>query len=429
MSPSGSKGTDRVASQPGRALMGRAKGIFSRDLDLRPLWHTLRDHPAAVICWLGVLLRVGAYLWGRSYWMDEGTLLSNVEGMRILEFTAPLAGDQLAPFGFLIIERVIVSLFGESCYSTRFVPLVCGILALWQFKSLTFRMLPSAAAMVALALFAFSDDLVYYSSELKPYSSDLALGLAITFATWKLLDQPLRGKWFAILGSLVLLAPWVSFPSAFIIAGCGIVLLIDRCGKRWWRDLGWLVVIGLCWLTSFALAYRASHALLHPATTMYVFWNFAFLPVPPGGRTDLIKMGGILLEVFVNPLNLVAPVKPALGVVLPVLLLLIGGASLAVRDRRVFLILALPILMAIVAAALRKYPFHGRLMIELVPALYLMIAEGTEKFRTRLGRPAYVVLLVLLLAYPCSRTLYEVQGPRERYSNQHGDLHDNRFMP
>jgi len=409
--------------------MGQARSNFSREIDLRPLWHALRDHPAAVIFWLGVLLRVGVYLWNRSYWLDEGSLLGNIEGKRVLEFSGYLQGDQLAPFGFLIIERVIVGLLGDSGYATRFVPLVCGIVALRLFESLAFRVLPFAAAMVALALFAFSDDLVYYSSELKPYSGDLALGLAMTLATWRLLERPLRGGWLATLGLLVLLAPWFSFPSAFIIAGCGMALVIDRCAKRAWIDLGGLLVIALCWLTSFWLAYRASRALSHPATTMYVFWDFAFLPVPPSGRTDLIKLGGVLLEVFVNPLNLLAPVYPALVVILPVVLMVIGGFSLSQRDRREFLVLTLPILLALVAAALRQYPLHGRLMIELVPAFYAMIAEGTQRLGTRLGRPAYVVVLVLLLAYPSSSTFYEARARRIRWFNQHGDLHDNRFMP
>ena len=409
--------------------MGQTRGLFSREIKLRPLWHALRDNPAGVICWLGVLLRVVAYLWGRRYWMDEGTLLDNIAGMRVLEFPAHLQGDQLAPFGFLIIERLIVRVLGSSGYATRFVPLVCGIAALWLFKSLAFRLLSFSAAMVAIALFAFSDDLVYYSSELKPYSCDLALGLAITLVALRLFEQPLRGRWLAALALLALLAPWFSFPSAFMIAGCGTALLIDRAVKRWRTDLGWLLVVALCWLTSFWLAYRASHALLAPATSMYVFWNFAFLPIPPGDRPELIKLGGVLLEVFVNPLNLVAPVEPAVGVVLPVLLCLIGGFSLALRDRRPFLILAVPILMAIVAAALRKFPLHGRLMIELVPAFYVMIAEGTQWLRASLGRPAYVLVLVLLLAYPCSSTFYEAQAPRVRYFNAHGDLHDNRFVP
>ncbi len=134
---------------------------------------------------------------------------------------------------------------------------------------------------------------------------------------------------------------------------------------------------------------------------MYVFWNFAFLPVPPRSYADLIPLGGVLLDVFVNPLNLIVPFSSPWIVVLPVLLVLIGGVSLARQDRRLFLVLGLPIFLALVAAALRKYPFHGRLMIELVPALFVMIAAGTQWFRARLGRTGYVVLLVLLLAYPC----------------------------
>jgi hypothetical protein len=382
-----------------------------------------------VIFWIGVLLRVGAYLWNREYWMDEGALLGNIADKRVFDFAGNLAGDQLAPFGFLIIERAIVGLFGDSRYYTRLVPLASGIVALWLFKSLAFRVLPFAAGLIALALFSFSDDLVYYSSELKPYSTDLTLGLAITTATWWLLDRPLCRGWLAALTLTVVLAPWFSFPSAFVIAGCGMVLLIDRYEKRSSPELGRLLGVSICWLCSFVLAYRAARALLNPATTMFVFWDFAFLPIPPGSQKDLVKLGGVLLEVFVNPLNLVAPYFQGLGVILPVVLTLIGGFSLAARQRRAFLMLALPILLAIVAAAWRKYPLHGRLMIELIPAFYLMIAEGTQQLGARLSRRAHLMLLIVLLAYPCASTLYEARAPRFRWFNQHGDLHDNLFMP
>ncbi len=408
--------------------MEPARGVLSREIDLRPLWRFIRDRPVDVIFWLGVLLRIVGYLSDRSYWMDEASLLGNLAGMPVFVFSGHLQSDQLAPFGFMIVERTIITLLGSRGYVTRFVPLVCGIVALGLFRRLTFRCLPFAVAMVAFALFAFSDDLVYYSSELKPYSSDLALGLAITIAAWRVLDQSLSGRWRLTFLLLVVLAPWLSFPSVFIVAGCGMILLIDRCLKRRWTELGVLLAIALGWLASFVLAYRASHALLPPATTMYVFWNFAFLPVPPGSRTDLIRLGGVLLDFFVNPLNLVAPFFTPWVVVLPVLLVLIGGLSLPRRDWRLFLILGLPILLALVAAVLKKYPFHGRLAIDLVPAFFVMMAEGTQWVRVRFGRPAYVVLLILVLAIPCLSTFYEATGPRLREFNAHGDLHKNRFV-
>jgi hypothetical protein len=405
--------------------------LLSREIDFAPLWRALRamhDHPVQVVLGLGVFLRVWGYLANRPYWMDEGSLLSNLRGTAVLDFSSPLHGDQLAPIGFLVVERILVGLLGESGYATRLLVLVCGIASLFLFRRLAFRWLPFSSALIALILFAFSDDLVYYSSELKPYSSDLALSLAILLVSSHVLDRPLRRRGIATLGLLAAAAPWLSFPSSFVIVGCGIVLLIDRMLRAWWKDIGWLALIALAWTASFVLAYRASHALLHPATTMYVFWNFAFLRFPPRSRADLVESGGILLEVFVNPLNLVPSWCPPYVVVLPILLWLLGGVSLARQSRPFFLMLTLPILLALIAAAARKYPFHGRLLIELVPAFYLMIAAGTEWFRARLGRPAYVLVLILLLTYPCWTTLYEATGVRIREFNSHGDLHRNRFM-
>ncbi len=409
--------------------MGLSRRILSMEVDLRPLWLALRDHPVEDLCWLGVLLRVVAYLWNRPYWMDEGSLLSNFIGVRILDFSTCLSGDQLAPFGFVIVERVIVTLLGTSGYATRLVPLICGIASLWLFKRLAFRLLAPGPAMVALVLFALSDDMVYYSSELKPYSCDLLIGLAITLLSLQWLDGALRGRALAALVVLMVAAPWFSFSSSFVIAGCGTALLINRLSKRAWAEVGWLLAIAAGWTLNFTLAYRASHALLHPATSMYVFWNFAFLPLPPSGWADVVKVAGVLLEIFVNPLNLLAPVLPAWWVALPIVLLLIGAGSMAARDGAAWLVLTLPILLAVAAAGLRKYPLHGRLMIELVPPFYLMIAEGTRVVRARLGRPAYVLVLVLLLAYPSLTTFYQNSAKRKRYFNEHGDLHDNRFLP
>ena len=227
---------------------------------------------------------------------------------------------------------------------------------------------------------------------------------------------------------LAVASPWFSFPSMFITAGCGMTVLLDRAKQRNSRDLPWLLGIGACWAVSSALAYLVSTWLLNPTTTMYVFWNFAFLPVPPSTRADLVKLGGILLEVFVNPLNLLLPGPPAVGVALSLLLWAIGGFSLFRRDRRGFQLLALPILLALVAAALRKFPFHGRLILELVPAFYLMIAEGTDWVRKVIGQIGYRVVLVLLLTCFTLSTLNQLTAPRVRPFNAHGDLHDNRFM-
>ena len=52
------------------------------------------------------------YLSGRPFWMDEGSLWGNLAGKPIFDFSEPLTGDQLAPLGFLIAQRAVMSILG-----------------------------------------------------------------------------------------------------------------------------------------------------------------------------------------------------------------------------------------------------------------------------------------------------------------------------
>jgi hypothetical protein len=186
------------------------------------------------------------------------------------------------------------------------------------------------------------------------------------------------------------------------------------------------------WLANFLVSFQRSRALLSPYTTMYLFWDFAFLPIrPPLSPDNLRKAGRILLEVFVNPLNLVAPFWPRVTVLVPMVLLALGGSSWLRRSWRTGLLLVLPIALAGLASSLKQYPLHGRLILELVPALFLLIAEGTEwlgRSTTSRSMLLYKAVLVLVLAYPCLSAAYHALEVRPRPFNSHGDLHENVFI-
>jgi hypothetical protein len=245
--------------------------------------------------------------------------------------------------------------------------------------------------------------------------------------------KPISGRTAAVLALLAIAAPWCSFASAFVVAGCGATLVLTALFSARLRDAAVWGAIGIAWLASFYLSYRASAALLSPYTTMYLFWDFAFLPVwpLPMDRSRLAAAAGILLEIFVTPLNLVAPYWPWVGVILPIVLLFAGGRSLARRSWTVWAILVAPIALAVVASALKRYPLHGRLLLELVPAFFILIAEGTEilrdrdKSRIKLG---FIVVLILLFTYPALAALSNAAFVRERDFNPHGDIRKNLFM-
>src|SRR5262249_53913452 len=103
--------------------------LFARPIDreLTRLWRLTLDRFEYVVIALGILLRLLTYWEDREFWLDELFLWGNIAGTPILEFSQPLAGDQLAPVGFLITERAVVRLLGQSTRVGRIVPLVCGI--------------------------------------------------------------------------------------------------------------------------------------------------------------------------------------------------------------------------------------------------------------------------------------------------------------
>src|SRR5262245_55275335 len=99
-------------------------------IDLRPLLRLARERPEAVVFGLGVALRVITYLLNRAMWLDEGMLRRNVVDVPVFDFSEPLKSDQLAPLGFLLVERLLAHLVSSRNYVLRFLPLAAGLAAL-----------------------------------------------------------------------------------------------------------------------------------------------------------------------------------------------------------------------------------------------------------------------------------------------------------
>ena len=95
-------------------------------------------------------------------------------------------------------------------------------------------------------LFALSDDMIYYSSEVKQYSLDVAVAVALSLATLHAIDRPVSARigWGMALGAIA--SPWVSFPAVFIVAGCGSARPHQFLAGRL-RDAAIWCVIGAAW--------------------------------------------------------------------------------------------------------------------------------------------------------------------------------------
>ena len=84
---------------------------------------------------LGVILRVWEYLEFRSLYRDEISLLLNLVDRAIFDFRHVLEEDQMAPPGFLVIERLLVRLPLGVKVTARLFPLFCGIASVFLMRS------------------------------------------------------------------------------------------------------------------------------------------------------------------------------------------------------------------------------------------------------------------------------------------------------
>jgi hypothetical protein len=163
--------------------------------------------------------------------------------------------------------------------------------------------------------------------------------------------------------------------------------------------------VAVAWAASFAGAYALSRNALADPAYMRAFWRAGF----PDGVMWLPRM---LVRLFREPLGVFGedPTPLSLLQTWAGVLAFAFGAWWMVRHRgrtRLALLLA-PAGMALAAAALRLYPFGadytsaGRVLLFLLPALVLVVAEGTVRIGRAVGgtggRVAAGVLGAALLA-------------------------------
>jgi hypothetical protein len=371
---------------------------------------------------LGVILRLADYRNNRPFWLDEEFIAESVVGRPILEFDRPLAHDQLAPPLFLVVTRTASRGLGASTYGLRFVPLVFGITALVLLAKVARRLVAPRAVPIAVALAAVSDDLIYYSTEFKQYSCDLMIALGCVLLGCYLGSRELTPRRLLTGAVLGIVALWASFPSVFVLAGVGLWLAGDAAIGRHWRRLAALALLGTIWVVSFGACYAVSRKLLAEGPFMWVWWDFAFLRLPPRSLGEAAGVFWQFVNVFTDPVGIMTPLNPVAGALLSLGLFTLGLVSLATKRRwGSLIVLTVPIALAMLASALHRYPFHGRLLLYLVPSFLLPVAEGVDAVGRRCGRIVLGVLVVILLVTSTYSALDHLDQPRSRAFDSHGD--------
>ena len=403
--------------------------LGSREIPIQSLGRSLRSHPVRIFLALGVVTRVAQYLADRSYWMDEGSIVGCIEHLAESGLFGPLAATQLAPPGFLAGEWGVISLLGTSRFAFRLIPLLAGIAALFLFRDLARRCLSPRGECLAVALCAVADDLIYFASEVKQYSSDLAVSLALLVVACRSEDArgPRTGRQALGLAALGAGMVWCSHPAIFTLAGIGLVGLIQAARARDWRRALVWVGVGLTWVASFAGVHAVAMRQLGYRRDMWFFWDFAFPPLPPRSLWDLLWPVRRLAFLFASPLNFDLPFGARWSIWPAVALLVVGSVRLARTRPGLTARLALPGMFALGAAYARLYPFHGRLLLFWVPVLLIPVAAGLDEVRARWLR---WFLVAWVVGFPTLQAAYRFVEPRQRSDpNPYGDRRPSNLNP
>jgi hypothetical protein len=343
----------------------------------RHSWPTVALATACVV-FLGLLWRTVRYALGFPLWGDEAFVAVTVLERDFAGLSRPPEFYQIVPPGFLWSEWLVVRWIGSSEWALRLIPFLAGVASLllfWRFcRGTTTR----RTALMAVAILAASFYPVRHAAEVKPYATDLLASLILTMLGWAVYRRmESLPRWLGLIAA-AMVGVWCSYPAVFPAGGVAILLGAAAVRKRSCRLLG--LSAGCCGLmvASWAMMYAffaGPQARAAAFLTELKTWRDAFPPIAQPWR-----LLGWFIQVHTGMMLAYPQGGHHFGSTPTALLVIAGCVRMALRPaRRPLLVLLVgPLPLALVAAALQRYPYgtSTRVMLYMAPAFCLLAAEG-----------------------------------------------------
>ena len=386
---------------------------------------------------LGIALRVARYLMHYPLWWDEAFLAENFLARGYIGLLRPLDYNQVCPVLFLWAERAAVDALGFSVWSLRLFPLLCAVASVFLFRYSAGRMLTGLPLLLAVGIFSTSFHPIRHAADVKPYASDLLVSLVILWLAIEWWRSPSRPKYLWILAAFAPIAVSLSHPAIFVAGGIVVGLARDaiRSGRR-----------AICGLLAFALSAGSTFVGLFYLFTgtqsaatlgpMRAQWGRAFPPLD-----DPVAALGWLFEVHVGGM-FAYPVGGEGGASAGTTALFLVGCVALWRDKSTIVACVVaPALVALIAAALRRYPYGGvahgspaRVMQYLATGICLVAGAGgagiVDKI-TNLRRRDRISALItaILVVAGIAPVLVDLQRPYRSVHAQRARRFAREFWP
>ncbi len=339
---------------------------------------------------LGLTFRLVPYIENRSLWLDESMLALNIVNRSYSELLLPLDMHQGAPPGFLLTEKFLTQIIGENEYALRLFPLISGLLSVFIFYLIARQTLDKEVLLLGLFLFSISTTSVYFASETKQYASDVLISMSLILLTIRQISRTPGIKYLFIYAGAGIVAIIFSHPSVFILAGCGTTMIVSSILIKNNKRLFSYLSVSAIWLAFFVLVYMFHTRFLHQNNGLMNYWNNAFMPFPPKSIEDLKWFFLTSQQVFKSPMGYTIGGLASFFFIL-------GGIYQWQKSREIFFIFILPMLFALIASGLHKFPFAGRLILFLQPVFIIFIISGIYLIASSAKRNKFILYLIPIL--------------------------------
>ncbi len=306
---------------------------------------------------VGIGYRASEFL-SYSLWLDEAWVGVGAQTKTFEDF---LLGLGSTPILFSVSIRLSLAFFQHPELGARFLPLAFSIMALVLAFRLGKEVQGTLGGLLALSLVALQPAFIDYAKQLKHYSADMALALAIVWLGLRFLaDRSKRNAW--ALAVVATLAPGYSHTAMFINLALVAALALDAWLLRHRRVT--VSVVSICApivvssIGFFLFAQRYANEPLR------LYWQGHYLP-------------GHLVELFTatldRTLHLLSP-GPGFGRLL--LLAILWALLLLLRQKRfaAVALVTLVFLESVGAAVVQRYPFGDPRTGHYLTALLLTFA-------------------------------------------------------
>lgn len=375
----------------------------------------MRTHSGKVSAWIvpALILVAGlfCYLWQythrQSFWKDETGLARNFLVRTLANIHEPFPDAQAAPIGFVQLSKVAEMALGHSEHTFWLLPLIIGVLGLILAVTVWRGLLPHAAWLWALGLWALNPTLIMHITQFKPYLTDAVVALALTGAFFYYRSGKSFGAWLYL--AVGLWALWMSYTSVFVLTGFGLWMVIESfltvTKARFWRVFFVNFILG----SIFLLLYIFNYAHIDPVGAFDKFWAPNFAPLP--GMINFPSW-------YINDFPTVIGYLFGQGQWLIWAFFTLVGVAWSARNDKKLLVLLTPIAVNFIVSWLHIYPIYDRLQVFWLPLLVPFVALGIYTLwealrdKTRGLTTVLALCVVLPFLYPLS-SLPGTRDPQE----------------